>query len=314
MAYFIAVTDSPAGADLAIEQSVLVGMRVEPIAAHEQADLIAALRDADAVMCMHARIDRAVIGSLQRCRVIARFGTGLDNIDVPAATEAGIPVAGVHNYCTVDVADHTMALLLCWNRKVLDYHHFVVEERWNQRTQTTGNWGCGPLVRLSGQVLGLLGFGAIGRAVAQRAQAFGLRVIASSRHPDAAVASRLGVQLVSRDELLATSDYLSLHLPLTTETRQIIDARALGLMKKGAVLINTSRGGLLDEAALVEALRTNHLSGALLDVYQQAPLPVGHPLRSLPNVILTPHVAFYSEQSLADLRRLTAEAVRQYLP
>lgn len=313
MTYFVAVTDSPAGGDLTIERSVLADMRVEPVAAHDQANLIAAVRDADAIMCMHASIDDAVIRSLRRCRVIVRFGTGLDNIDQRAAAQAGVPVIGIHDYCTEDVADHTMALLLCWNRKILDYHRFVVEQRWNERTLTTGNWGCGPLTRLSDQTLGLLGFGHIGRAVAQRARAFGMKVIAYSRSPDPAAASRLGVDLASRDAVLAAADYLSLHLPLTAETRHFIDSDTINRMKSGAVVINTARGGLVDEAALAQALRAGHLSGALLDVYQQAPLPREHPLRALPNVILSPHVAFYSEQSLRDLRRLAATAVLEHL-
>jgi D-3-phosphoglycerate dehydrogenase len=270
--------------------------------------------DADALLCMHTHIDRTVLQALRRCKVIVRFGTGLDNIDLRAAAEAGIPVVGIHDYCTVDVADHTMALLLCWNRKVLEYHRFVEMQRWNERTQTTGNWGCGPITRLSDQTLGLLGFGHIGRAVARRARAFGMRVLAYSRNPDLTIAAQLDVELVDRPTVLAAADYISLHLPLSDETRHFINGGTISLMKRGAVVINTARGGLIEEGALAEALRSGRLGGALLDVYQQAPLPIEHPFRSLPNVIFSAHVGFYSEQSLADLRRLAAEAVSVHLP
>lgn len=313
MAYFVAVTDSPAADDLSIERAVLRDQAVERVAWHDEASLIAAVQDADAIMCMHAHINQAVVGAMRHCKAIVRFGTGLDNIDRKAATAAGIPVIGIHDYCTPEVADHTLALLLAWNRRIVEYHQFVIQQRWNERQQTTGNWGCGPLFRLSGKTLGILGFGHIGQAVARRALAFGMTVLAYSRNPDRDAAQQLGVEMVSRDDVLRRSDVVSLHMPLTDDTRQYIKAQTIDRMKPGAVLINTSRGGLVDETALVEALRTGRLGGALLDVYQQAPLPVDHPLRSLPNVILSPHVAFYSEDSLNELRRRTAEAVLTYL-
>ena len=206
-----------------------------------------------------------------------------------------------------------MALLLAWNRKVLEYNQFVWEKRWNERTQTTGNWGCGPLVRLSQQTLGLLGFGRIARAVTQRALGFGMKILANTRHPDHLLAQRIGVELTSREELVQRSDYISLHLPLTNDTRQLINVDTIRMMKPGAISINTSRGGLVDEDALTQALRTGHLGGALLDVYEHAPLPVEHPLRILKNIILTPHVAFYSEDALLELRRRTGEAVLRHL-
>jgi D-3-phosphoglycerate dehydrogenase len=313
---FVAVTDSPAGDDLSVEREVFAqsvsDFELAKVPPHPPHVIVRALAGADAVLCMHAPIDRAVITALRRCRVIVRFGTGLDNIDVEAARAAGIAVFGVHDYCTEEVAAHTMALLLAWNRRILAYHAFVLDRRWNERSLTTGNWGCGPLTRLSGQTLGILGFGHIGRAVAARARAFGMPVLAWTRNPDAAMAAALGVELSERDEVLRRSDYLSLHLPLTAETRGLIDAAAIEAMKPGAVLINTARGALADEAALVAGLRSSRLGGALLDVYEEAPLPVDHPLRGLDNVILTPHVGFYSEEALLDLRRKAAERVVNY--
>jgi D-3-phosphoglycerate dehydrogenase len=313
MAYFVAVTDSPTGDDLTIERSVLAGMRVEKISWNDRDSLVAAVREADAILCMHAPLDEHVIRSLLRCKIIARFGTGLDNIDRRAAQSTNIHVAGVAGYCTEEVANHTLALLLGWNRKILHCHGFVLERRWNERLLTTGNWGCSPIPRLSSQTLGLLGFGRIGRAVAERAVAFGMTVLANTRHPEREEAKRIGVQLTSREDLWRRSDYVSLHVPLSDETRHLINAETIKMIKPGAVLINTSRGGLVDEDALVEALRSGHLAGALLDVFRTAPLPVDHPLRQLKNVILTPHVAFYSEDALLELRRLAAETVRAYL-
>jgi D-3-phosphoglycerate dehydrogenase / 2-oxoglutarate reductase len=312
MALFVAVTDSPAGNDLSIERSVLTGMRVEKISWNDRDSLVEAVREADGILCMHAHFDEHVIRSLLRCRIIARFGTGLDNIDRAAAHSVNIQVAGVTDYCTEEVANHTTALMLSWNRKILQSQEFVKKKRWNERSMTTGNWGVAPIGRLSRQTLGLLGFGRIGQAVAQRARAFGMTVLANTRHPERVTEPR-GVIFTSREELLRRSDFVSLHLPLSDDTRNLINAKAIRMMKPGAALINTSRGGLVDEDALVAALDSGHLAGALLDVFKTAPLPPDHPLREIENVILTPHVAFYSEEALLDLRRLAAEAVRAHL-
>jgi D-3-phosphoglycerate dehydrogenase len=313
MTYFVAVTDSPAGDALDIERSILRGMRVERVVDSSRDALIGVLSDADAVLCMHVNIDEPLIRNLRRCKIIARFGSGLDNIDRDAATAAGIPVVGIQDYCVGEVADHTLALLLSWNRRIVEYHRFVESGRWSERPQTTGNWGCGPLTRLSTRTLGVVGFGRIGQAVAQRARAFGMPVLAWSRTPDRVIAGRLGVELTDFHSLLARADVISLHVPLTNETEHLIDARALHTMKRDAVLINTARGALVDEDALVKALREGSLGGALLDVYEHAPLPANHRFQGLSNVILTPHVAFYSEDSLSELRRRAAEAVRHAL-
>jgi D-3-phosphoglycerate dehydrogenase / 2-oxoglutarate reductase len=313
MSHFVAVTDSPAGDDLSTERAVLAGIQVEKVAWHDESTLGAAIHSADAVMCMHAPLTSNVIHSLSRCRVIARFGTGLDNIDLEAAKVVGIPVIGIPGYCTQEVANHAMALLLSWNRKVVECHRFVKENRWNESRQTTGNWACGPLTRLSQQTLGLLGFGQIGRAVARRALAFEMKVLVHSHRVDPEAARGLRVEYTSFEDLLGKSDYVSLHIPLKNETRHLINARTIRLMKPGAVLINTSRGALVDENALVEALQEGWLGGALLDVFERAPLPADHAFRTIKNVILTPHVAFYSEDSLMELRHRAATAILDYL-
>lgn len=312
--FFVAVTDSPAGDDLSIERDVLAGMRVEKVISEPPETLVEVLRDCDALMCMHTAVNRRIIGALRCCKVIARFGTGLDNIDIQAAAAVNIPVIGVHDYCTEEVSDHVLALLLSWQRKILEFDAFVRRGTWNQRTHTTGNWGCGPLYRLSNKTLGVVGFGRIGRAVAKRALAFGMKVLAYSRNPSAAIDDDVReVEFTKRDELLARSDYISLHLPLSVATEHWINSETIRLMKRGSVLINTARGRLVDDEALAQALNSGQLGGALLDVYEDAPLPLDHPLRSCGNVIFTPHVAFYSEDSLLKLRRLTADAVKRML-
>jgi D-3-phosphoglycerate dehydrogenase len=312
MTAYVAITDSPAGEDLAIEREVLASMRVEKVQWSNAADLQRALADCDAVLCMHAPMNCEVIQSLARCRAIVRYGTGLDNIDLRAAANAEIPVAGVSDYCTEEVANHTVALLLAWNRRILEYSDMVSTGMWNRRRNTTGNWGY-RLERLGGATLGLLGFGHIGKAVAARVCALGMKVIAHSPSLKPADSARYGVEAVDRATLLARSDYLSLHLPLTSETAGVIGREALGALKPGCVLINTARGGLVDEEALVDALQNGRLAGALLDVYKCAPLPPEHPIRQCVNVILTPHVAFYSEGALNELRRRAAEQVRTFL-
>jgi D-3-phosphoglycerate dehydrogenase / 2-oxoglutarate reductase len=313
MSPFVAVTDSPAGGDLSVERAVLPDRHVEKVAWHDETSLSAAVRHANAIMCMHAPLTRNVIQSLTDCRVIVRFGTGLDNIDLAAAKDVGVPVVGIPGYCTSEVADHAMALLLAWNRRVVEYHRFVTENRWSESRQTTGNRTCGPITRLSQQTLGILGFGQIGRALAQRALAFGMKVFVHSRRPDPEVARQLGVQVTDFEDLLTRSDYVSLHLPLSRDTKHLINADRIKLMKPGTILINTSRGGLVDEKALASALLEGSLGGALLDVFERAPLAPDHPFRTLKNVILTPHVAFYSEDSLLELRRRTAEAILRYV-
>ena len=313
MSYFVAVTDSPHGDDLSIERTVLAGIKVEKVVWQDEASLIEALAEADGVLCMHAPMTAGVVRRLPHCRVIATFGTGLDNIDVDAARDENIFVSGVDDYCTEEVANHTMALILSWNRKLLRGHRFVIEKRWNERTHTTGNWGFVPIHRLSEQTLGLIGFGFIGRAVARRATAFGMEVLVYSRHPDQNLADRAGIRFANLDEVLKRSDFVSLHIPLTDQTRHFMNAVQIGRMKQGAVLVNTARGALVDDEALFEALRSDSLGGALIDVYQKAPLPVDHPLREMGNVILTPHMAFYSEGALNTLRRRASEIVRDQL-
>ena len=268
--------------------------------ANTPADIIPWVADCDALFAISVALPAAVVEKLDRCRVISRLGTGTDKIAVDLATQRGILVTNVPYFCVEEQADHTLALLLSLARQIPamskamaagEFGHARNLSRVNQR--------------LSGRTLGLVGFGNSARMVAQRAKGFGLNVIATRRNAAASnqAAQALGVQMADLDTVLRESDYLSLHLPLTPETHHLINDAALRKMRPGAFLINTARGALVDEAALVLALREGRLAGAGLDTFEQINVftpneaPPVHPLLELGNVILTPHVAAGSVQS-----------------
>ena len=279
--------------ELTIERAVLAEIDAELIVAERQdsATLTTLARDVDAILTCWARVGEETIAAAGKCRIISRMGIGLDNIDVAAATRRGIPVTNVPDYCTHEVAEHAIALLLALARKVAFYHHESKQGRYDLQA--------GPaLRRLVGQTLGIVGLGRIGREVARRAAALGLKVLATSRRPVACE----GVTLVSFDTLVASADYVSLHVPLTTETRHLIGARQLARMKPDAYLINTSRGGLIDHVALADAISSGRLAGAALDVQEPEPPDLRQPLYRDPRVIVTPHAAFVSQESLIELR------------
>ena len=233
-------------------------------------DIIAVAHDADAVIVCYAQITADVIGGLTRCKVIGRTGLGVDNIDVPAAAARGITVTYVPDYCLREVSDHTMAMLLALARKVPLANKLVQSGRWELPPIV-------PLRRLEGQVLGLVGFGNIPRAVVPKAKAFGLTVIAHDPYVSKDALAAAGVEGVSFDDLLARSDFISVHAPLMPATRGLINAAAFAKMKKGAFIINTARGPLIDEPALIAALDSGHLGGAGLDVVTTEPLAKDSP-------------------------------------
>ena len=258
--------------------------------------------DCDAIMTCFAQVTPAVVRAARRCRVISRYGVGVDNIAVAAATELGIPVTYVPDYCVDEVSDHTMALLLAWNRQVGFYDRIAKAGRW------AGAPSPHPLTRLRGQTLGIVGFGRIGQAVAGKARAFGLSVLAYDPYlPEDAVLPD-GITPASLDALLAAADYVTVHTPLNDETRGLIGERALSLMKPTSYLINCARGPIVDESALYAALRDGRIAGAGLDVMESAAPPPEHPLFALDNVIVTPHIAFLSQQSVRELQIRTAQA------
>ena len=256
---------------------------------------------ADALLVTYAKITAEMIRQMKKCRIISRFGIGVDNVDLAAATAAGIVVTKVPDYCIDEVSDHTMALLLAAARKIPLANAQVHAGTWKMPAVV-------PIHRLRGGVLGLVGFGRIPQLVAPKAQPFGLRVVAYDPYVPAAVFSAAGVERVEFSELLRVADYISVHSPLVPETRGLFNAAAFAQMKPTAYLINTARGPIIDEAALAAALDAGHLAGAALDVMAQEPPPPS-PLFGRANVIITPHTSFYSEESLVELQTKAAEEV-----
>ena len=265
-------------------------------------DILDVARRADGVIVCYAKLPGEVIRELERCKVIARTGIGFDNVDLDVASERGIVVTNVPEYCEDEVSDHTMALYLALARKVTQGNSLVHAGTWDVGTVK-------PIYRLRGRTIGLVGFGKIPRLVATKAQAFGLEVQTFDPYVNAADAAALGVKAVSLEELLTTSDCVSLHAPLTAETEKMINAETLGQMRPDAFLINTARGPLVDVEALADALEAGMISGAGLDVLPEEPPSSGLRLLGRDDVILTPHTGFYSEQSMIDLQAKAAQQV-----
>jgi D-3-phosphoglycerate dehydrogenase / 2-oxoglutarate reductase len=303
----IAVTDSPfpslEPAKAALER-IDPELRMAKSASAE--DILAVARDADAILVAYAKLNGDLLRQLRKCRAIGRFGIGVDNIDIAAARELGITVTYVPDYCMHEVSDHAMALLLALCRKIVQSNALVQAGRWEIAPVV-------PIHRLAGRVLGLVGFGNIPRTLAPKAKAFGLRVVAHDPYVSPQVLSAAEVEGMSLDRLLEISDIVSIHAPLMPATRGLFNAEVLQKMKKGALLINTARGPLVDEAALVAALDAGHLGGAALDVVTVEPLPKESKLVGRDNVILTPHTAFYSVEALNELQTKCAADVARVL-
>lgn len=300
----VVVTDfTESGHDIESEVFASSGLAIDLVTVEEagRAALLAATAGAEALMVQFARIDRVLIETLTSCRVIARYGVGVDMVDIDAATDQGIPVANVPHYCIDEVSLQTIGFLLDLNRRTLPLAIHVRSGRWGTAPPVT------PPSRLRGQLLGVVGFGAIGSEVARKAQALGLEVIAydpfavPDRHP--------GISFVPLAQLLARSDYVTLHCPLTEETRGLIGAAELAQMKPSAYLLNLSRGPVVDQAALTEALQTGVIQGAALDVLSTEPPDPADALLQLDNVIVTPHIASWSIEAGVELRRGVAQSV-----
>jgi len=267
--------------------------------------IVRAATAADALLVTYAKITAEMIRQMTRCRIISRFGIGVDNVDIPAATERGIVVTKVPDYCIDEVSDHALALLLALVRKIPFSSAQVHAGKWAMSAVV-------PIHRLRGSVLGLVGFGRIPQLIAPKAKAFGIRVVAFDPFVSPEVFTRAGVERVDFSEMLAISDYVSIHSPLLPETRGLFGDDVFRHMKPTAYLINTARGPIVDEAALARALDAGELAGAALDVMPQEP-PVDSPLLGRDNVIITPHTSFYSEESLVDLQVRAAEEVVRVL-
>ncbi|MBI3788996.1 MAG: C-terminal binding protein [Ignavibacteriales bacterium] len=290
------------------EEEIFASHHVEMIAyqCKTEDDVIRAAADADVVMAQWAPVKKRAIDALQHCKGIVRYGIGLDNIDLEAAKSKGIPIRNVPDYCLDEVADHTMALMLAIQRQVCSVFDLVRKSTWRITPPLA-------LPPLRSSTLGLIGFGRIAQLVAMRAKAFKMNIVAADPYPDDSVFEKAGVRRTSLEEIFNIADIISLHCPLTDETRRVVNVSTLQQMKKTALLVNTSRGGLVDTRALEEALRKNQIAGAGLDVLEKEPIQSGDPLLTLPNIIITSHNAWYSSQSVGELQKKAAIAAIELL-
>lgn len=295
----VVITDCDHGT-IAPEEAVLraAGVEYRLHQAKTEDDVVAVARDADAIILQYAPITGRVLDGLPRCRVAVRYGVGVDTVDLQAATERGVVVANVPDYCMEEVSDHALAMGLALWRGVVLYDRAIRGGTWNATMKT-------PMYRLHKKVVGVIGLGRIGACFARKAMGVGMTAIGYDPYlttlPE-------GVRSVSFETLLREADLISLHLPLSAATKHLINDAALRLMKPTALLVNTARGGLVDTKALCGALQDGQLGGAALDTLEQEPIPADSPLLSFPNVILGPHAGWYSDQSVTDLKRKTAEA------
>ena len=307
MSFIVAITDY-VFPSLEPEQRVLapLGVELRPAQCKSEEEIIDLAQEADAVLNCYAKLTARVIEKLSRCKIIARYSIGVDNVDLAAATGTRIVVTNVPDYCIDEVSDHALALLLALERRIVAADGAVKAGAWD----VVAHAG---IRRLRGQTLGLLGFGKIAKAVVSKVQPLGMKVLVYDPYLEPELVARHGAEAVSLDRLLAEADAVSIHVPLSPETRNLIGQRELTRMKPTAFLINTSRGGIVDEQALAEALKAGRIGGVALDVLSVEPPPLDHPLRGLSNVILTPHLAFYSRESVIELQTKAAEEVARAL-
>jgi D-3-phosphoglycerate dehydrogenase len=272
-------------------------------------DLIRATREADIIIVNMARITPLVVESWKRCRLVIRHGIGYDNVDVRALTRAGIPLVNIPDYCVEEVAEHAIALILNAARKV------TVSQKILRASIELGRWdfrAAVPVHRMKDQQLGIIGCGRIGSRVYQKLSHFGFRLAVCDPYLSEERRVSLGVHPISLDQLLSTSDFVTLHAPLNADTRRLINANTLRQMKSTAYLVNTARAGLIDQDALVAALEQGTIAGAALDVFEQEPPLPSDPLLNIENVVLTPHLSWYSIEAEWSIRRSIVRIVNEF--
>jgi len=285
------------------EELSRIGAELILVQVREEQDVIQSCHDADGIINQYSLLNRRVLENLPKCKVISRYGVGVDSIDLKAATELGIIIANVPDYCIDEVANQTIAMLLALTRKIAFFDKKVKSGQWDFRLGI-------PIYRAQGKILGLIGCGRIGLEVGKRIQSFGIKVIAF----DPFIKSLPeGIELKSLDELLSIADFISIHCPLNDSTFHLIGENEFKKMKKRPIIINTSRGSIIDEKALIWALNEGLISGAGLDVLEKEPPNLDNPLLNMDNVILSPHVGFYSVESIKELKRRAAENVANVL-
>lgn len=309
----VVITDFDFG-DINVEREILeaAGARVVALQAKSEKDLFEVAPSCAAMINQYARIGKDTITRMQKCEVIARYGVGVDIVDVDAATARGILVTNVQDYCTEEVADHAIALWLALARKLPDYDRATHAGIWK--------WQSGePVYRLRGRTMGIVSYGKIGQAIGARARAFGVKLIAYDPFLPKNVSAALGIELVSKADLLSRSDYVLMQAPMTSDTRHFLSDAEFAAMKPGAILVNTGRGPTVDNQALYRALTDGHLAAAGLDDPEEEPAkranwtPADNPIFTLPNVLITPHAAYYSEESIRAARVTAATQVAKVL-
>jgi D-3-phosphoglycerate dehydrogenase len=300
----VVITDCDHG-DIEEEKKLFprIGAELVSVQVEEEEDLIRVCKDADGILNQYSLLTRRVLEALPRCKVIARYGVGVDSIDLRAATDLGIVVANVPDYCVDEVALQAVTLLMALIRQTVFFDQKIKSGHWDFRQGA-------PIHRIRAKTMGLVGCGRIGMEVARIVSALGMRVIVFDPYIQKAGAA---VELVDLDTLFKESDFISIHCPLNESTRHLIGENAFVKMKKRPLIINTSRGPIIDENALVEALKNGLVSGAGLDVMEKEPPDPGNPLLKMDQVILSPHMSFYSEESIKELKRRTAEGVADVL-
>jgi D-3-phosphoglycerate dehydrogenase / 2-oxoglutarate reductase len=307
------ITDFDYG-DNDIERAILepAGIQVIALQAKSEDDLFSAASDCHAMMNQYARVGARTIAAMKRCKVIARYGVGVDIVDVDAATKRGILVTNVRDYCTEEVADHAIALWLTLARKLPQFDRATHQGVWR--------WQSGaPIQRIRGQIMGIVSFGKIGQSIAVRAREFGVRILVYDPYQKEDVIAAHGARSVNKAELVSQSNIIMMQVPMTPETRHFLSAREFAAMQRGVIIVNTGRGPTIDNIALYAALRSGTVAGAGLDDPEEEPakrsnwFPSENPLFSLANVIVTPHAAYYSEQSIRLARETAASEVRRVL-
>jgi D-3-phosphoglycerate dehydrogenase len=303
----VLVTDY-AWRDLKIEEDILhrAGASLVVATTGAESELLQLAVQADGILTCWKKVGGNVIRRANRCLSIGRFGIGLDNIDVLCATEAGIVVTNVPAYCVDEVSDHAMALLLSCARKTAFYDRNVKSGVYDLQAGT-------PLYRLRGKTLGIVGFGKIGKSVSGKALAFGLNIVVFDPYANPAAVAEARVQQVDFEQLIQTSDFISIHVPLSSETSGLFTYQVFRAMKPGSVIVNTSRGDVIDSKALLAALEEGFIAGAGLDVLSEEPPAVDDRLVRHPKVVITPHAAFNSEESLQELRESAAHQMADVL-
>jgi len=290
--------------DTRVEEEILkeIGADLILIPSPDEGTIMQHIGNADAIVTTYVQVTEKMLDAATKCRVVVRTGIGVDAIDVPAATKRGIYVANVPDYCYDEVSDHTLALALALQRKITTLSQKAKKGKWGLNEAK-------PMFALRSQTYGLVGFGNIARLVAKKAQVFGFNLIATDPFVSAGEASRFGVELVGFSKLLETSDIISIHAPLSKSTYHMFNQETIEKMKNTAYLVNTSRGGLVDQKALYDALKAGKIAGAALDVMEEEPPKFKEPLLALGTTIITPHVAWYSEAAEIELRKKFSQEV-----